>query len=104
MGFAATRELEIIFDTVKTSRKYPNLKKNPRVEWVIGCTTEVTVQHEGSAQELEGEELAKYQQIYFAKLTDGPERLTWPGITYFVVRPKWSDYNTGTRRIEEKAF
>ena len=106
MGFAVTRELEIIFDTLKTSRKYPSLKKNPRVAWVIGCTTEVTVQYEGSAQELEGEELAKYQQTYFAKFTDGPERLTWPGITYFVVRPKWvrySDYNPGTR-IEEKAF
>jgi general stress protein 26 len=107
MGFAVTRELEIIFDTVKTSRKYPNLKKNPRVAWVIGCTTEVTVQYEGSARELEGEELAKYQQTYFAKFTDGPERLTWPGITYFVVRPKWvryCDYNPGTRRIEERAF
>jgi general stress protein 26 len=107
MGFAVTRELEIIFDTVKTSRKYPHLKKNPRVAWVIGCTTEVTVQYEGSAQELEGEELAKYQHTYFAKFTDGLERLTWPGITYFVVHPKWvryCDYNPGTRRIEEKAF
>jgi general stress protein 26 len=107
MGFAVTRELDIIFDTVKTSRKYPNLKKNPRVAWVIGCTTEVSVQYEGSARELEGEELAKYQQTYFAKFTDGPGRLTWPGITYFVVHPKWvryCDYNPGSRRIEEKAF
>jgi len=79
MGFAVNRELEIIFDTVKTSRKYPNLKRNPRVAWVIGCTTEVTVQYEGLAQELEGPELAKYQQTYFAKFTDGPARLTWPG-------------------------
>jgi len=107
MGFAVTRKLEIIFDTVKTSRKYPNLKKNPRVAWVIGCTSEVTVQYEGLAQELEGEELTKYQQTYFAKFADGPARLTWPGITYFVVRPKWvryCDYNPGTRRIEEKEF
>jgi len=107
MGFAVTREREIIFGTVKTSRKYANSKKNPRVAWVIGCTTEVAVQHEGSARELEEEELARYQQTYFAKFTDGPERLTWPGITYFVVRPKWvryCDYNPGTRRIEEKAF
>jgi general stress protein 26 len=107
MGFAVTRKLEIIFDTVKTSRKYPNLKKNPRVAWVIGCTSEVTVQYEGLAQELEGEELTKYQQTYFAKFADGPARLTWPGITYFVVRPKWvryCDYNPGTRRIEENEF
>jgi general stress protein 26 len=44
MGFAVTPELEIIFDTVRSSRKYPNLKENPRVAWVVGCTTEVAVQ------------------------------------------------------------
>lgn len=107
MGFAVTPELEIIFDTLRTSRKYPNLKKNPCVAWVIGCTTEVSVQCEGLAQELEGEEATKYQKTYFAKFTDGPARLSWPGITYFVVRPKWvryCDYNPGTRRIEEKEF
>jgi len=107
MGFAVTPELEIIFDTVKSSRKYPNLKKNARVAWVIGCTTEVTVQYEGIAEELEGEELANYQKTYFAKFADGRARLSWPGITYFVVRPKWvryCDYNPGTRRIEEKRF
>ena len=107
MGFAATPELEIIFDTVKSSRKYPILKENPRVAWVIGCTTEVSVQYEGVAEELEGEELAKYKKIYFRKFTDGPARESWAGITYFVVRPKWvryCDYNPGTRRIEEREF
>ena len=107
MGFAVTPELEIVFDTVRSSRKYPNLKKNPCVAWVIGCTTEVTVQYEGIAEELEGEELARYKKPYFAKFTDGPERQSWPGITYFVVRPKWvrySDYNPATPRIEEMSF
>jgi len=107
MGFAATPELEIIFDTVKSSRKYPILKENPRVAWVIGCTTEISVQYEGVAEELEGEELAKYKKIYFGKFTDGPARESWPGITYFVVRPRWvryCDYNPGTRRIEEREF
>ena len=107
MGFAATAELEIIFDTVRSSRKYSILKENPRVAWVIGCTTEVTVQYEGVAEELEGEELAKYKEIYFGKFTDGPARESWAGITYFVVRPKWvrfADYNPGRRRIEEREF
>ena len=107
MGFAVTAELEIIFDTVRTSRKYPNLKKNPRVAWVIGCTSEITVQYEGVAQELEGEELAKYKKVYFAAFPDGPTRESWLGITYFVVRPTWvryCDYNPGARRIEEKTF
>ena len=48
MGFAVTPELEIIFDTVKSFRKYPNLKKNPRVAWVIGCSSEISVQFEGN--------------------------------------------------------
>lgn len=107
MGFAVTPELEIVFDTVKSSRKYAILKKNPAVAWVIGSTTEVTVQYEGVAQELEGEELAKYKKTYFAAFPDGPARESWPGITYFVVRPKWvryCDYDPGKRRIEEMEF
>lgn len=107
MGYAVTPELEIIFDTVKTSRKYPNLKKNPRVAWVLGCSSEITVQYEGMAQELEGAELAKYKKTYFAAFPDGPARQSWPGITYFVVRPKWvryCDYHPEKRRIEEQEF
>jgi hypothetical protein len=99
--------LEIIFDTVKSSRKYPNLKKNPRVAWVVGCTTEITVQYEGLAEELAGEELAKHKKTYFAAFPDGPVRESWPGITYFVVRPTWvryCDYNPDSRRIVEKKF
>jgi pyridoxine/pyridoxamine 5'-phosphate oxidase len=107
VGFAVTPSLEIIFDTVKSSRKYPNLKANPKMAWVIGCTTEVTVQFEGVADELAGEELAKCKRTYFAKFTDGSARESWPGITYFVVRPKWvryCDYNPASRRIEEIRF
>ncbi len=107
MGFAVTPELEIVFDTVKSSRKYPNLKRNPRVAWVIGCTTEVTVQYEGIAEELAGEELDSYKRTYFAAFPDGPARESWPGIVYFVVRPKWvryCDYNPANRRIEEMKF
>jgi general stress protein 26 len=107
MGFAVTPALETIFDTVRSSRKYPNLKKNPGVALVIGCTSEVTVQYEGIAEELQGEELAKYKRPYFAKFPDGPVRESWPGITYFVVRPKWirfCDYNPASRRVEEKTY
>jgi uncharacterized pyridoxamine 5'-phosphate oxidase family protein len=107
MGFAVTPELEIIFDTVRSSRKYPNLKANARVAWVVGCTTEVTVQYEGKAEELEGAALAKYKPIYFQKFPDGPARENWTGMTYFAVRPKWvrnCDYNPASRRIEEQRF
>src|SRR5262249_23489437 len=107
MGFAVTPELEIVFDTVRSSRKYPILRENPHVAWVVGCTTEVTVQYEGEARELEGGELGGYEENYIWKVPDGAGRESWPGIRYFVVRPKWvryCDYNPGTRRIEEKEF
>jgi len=107
VGIAVTPDLEIVFDTVKSSRKYANLIANPKASFVIGTTREVTVQFEGTAQELSGEELARYQKIYFAKLPDGPARLSWPGIVYFVVRPRWirySDFETRPPQIVEFTF
>ena len=52
VGIAVTRKLEIVFDTVKRSRKYPNLIANPACSFVIGWTGEQTVQYEGRADEL----------------------------------------------------
>ncbi len=104
VGIAVTPELEIVFDTVKSSRKYRNLSINPAASFVIGCTAEVTVQYEGIASELAGENLARYQKIYFEKFEDGPSRLSWEGICYFVVRPRWvrySDFYKRPPQIEE---
>jgi len=98
VGIAVSPDLEIIFDTVKTSRKYRNLIANPAASFVVGTTREVTVQFEGVATELTGGELARYQKIYFAKWPDGPSRLRWPGICYFVVRPKWIRYSDFDKR------
>ena len=65
------------------------------------------MQYEGEAHQPEGAELAHYQEVYFARWPDGPSRLNWPGITYFVVRPKWirySDFDQNPPFIEEFAF
>ena len=107
VGIAVTPELEIIFDTLQTTRKARNLSANPRAAFVVGCTEEVTLQYEGIAQELTGDELAKYKQTYFAAFPDGPARQAWKGITYYVVRPRWirfSDYTQSPPRIEELRF
>jgi pyridoxine/pyridoxamine 5'-phosphate oxidase len=104
VGIAVTPQLEIIFDTVATSRKYANLLANPAASFVIGWAGEVTVQLEGQAFQPTGAELARYQQIYFEAWPDGPDRLSWPGIAYFVVRPKWirySDFDQRPPLIEE---
>jgi Pyridoxamine 5'-phosphate oxidase len=107
VGIAATAELEIIFDTVSSSRKYGDLRANASASFVIGWEGEVTVQFEGQAFQPTGAELARYQQVYFAAWPDGPDRLKWPGIAYFVVRPQWirySDYDQSPPLIEALTF
>ena len=107
VGIAFTPEFEIIFDTVKSSRKYGNLMTTPACSFAIGWAGETTVQYQGDAREPSGAELAKYQDLYFKKWTDGPARLSWPGITYFVVRPTWirySDFDQNPPLIQEFNF
>jgi hypothetical protein len=36
VGIAVSGNLEIIFDTVKSSRKYHNICKTPRLHWLSG--------------------------------------------------------------------
>jgi pyridoxine/pyridoxamine 5'-phosphate oxidase len=109
VGIAITPQLEIIFDTVKTSRKYPNLIARPPCSFVIGGwgPGEQTVQFEGQAEELKPPKLEQYQGNYFQVWTDGPARMTWPGIVYFVVRPTWirySDFDRNPPLIREFKF
>lgn len=109
VGIAVTPQLEIVFDTVKASRKYSNLIARPHCSFVIGGwdNTEQTVQYEGVAQELEGPARDHYLPLYFAAWPDGPSRLTWPGIAHFVVGPLWirySDFAQNPPLIHESRF
>jgi len=78
VGIAVTPELEIIFDTVKSSRKFQNLMSNRGCSFVIGWTGEITVQYEGQAGQPKGVALARYQQAYFARWPECGSHLSWP--------------------------
>ena len=107
VGIAVTPELEIVFDTLNSTRKYKNLIKRPSCSFVVGWGGEKTIQYEGTAAEPKGAELERCQEVYFAVWPDGLARMSWPGITYFVVRPKWvrySDYDQNPPLIEEMLF
>jgi pyridoxine/pyridoxamine 5'-phosphate oxidase len=93
VGIAVTSELEIVFDTVDTSRKCHNLRANPRIAFVIGWDQEITVQLEGIADEPTGKERERVLETYFAAYPDGRDRLAWKGITHFRVRPTWIRYS-----------
>jgi len=104
VGIAVTGQMEIVFDTVERSRKFANLMRDPHVALVAGWQGEVTLQLEGTARLISSTELGPYHEAYFRKFPDGPARLKWEGISYFVITPKWirySDYNQSSPEIVE---
>src|SRR6185369_6461632 len=66
VGIAVTPDLEIVFDTLDTTRKCRNLRADPRIAFVIGWNEEITVQLEGVADEPTGIERDRILEIYFA--------------------------------------
>jgi Pyridoxamine 5'-phosphate oxidase len=109
VGYAVTPDFELLFDTLRTTRKYSNIIGNPRVSFTIGNTAgsgdERTAQYEGVAEELVGETLVRLQPIYFAAWPDGINRIQWPHITWFVIRPRWIRYsNFNTPITQEWSF
>ena len=107
VGIAVSDQFEIVFDTLGSSRKAANLRQNPALALVIGGLLpgeERTAQYEGVADEPSGSELERLTQIYYAVYPDGPSRLSWPGLTYVRVRPRWirfSDYTQAPPLIVE---
>lgn len=107
VGYGVSDRLEILFDTVESTRKAQNLRRNNRIALTIGGLTggdERTVQLEGVADEPAGAELEALRQVYYAAYPEGPMRLSWPGLIYIRVRPTWirdSDYNARPPEIIE---
>ena len=104
VGIVVTEGLELFFDTLATSRKCRNLRRDPRIAFVIGWDEEQTVQVEGVTDEPNGAELARLKEVYFASFPDGRDRERWPDIAYFRARPTWarySDFRTAEPRIVE---
>ncbi len=94
VGVAVTEGLELVFDTLRTSRKYANLVAEPRVALVLGWAGEVTVQYEGTARTLTGEDVEPYAAAYVRRFPDGRARRQWPEIAYVVVTPRWVRYTS----------
>jgi hypothetical protein len=106
VGIGVSSDLEIVFDTLKTSRKFANLMENPAASVTV-WTGEVTAQLDGVAEEPAGAERDRYREIYFETWPDGRDRLSWSGLTHIVIRPKWirySDFDQRPPQIEEFTF
>lgn len=104
IGFGETDDLELVFGTYKTSRKYKNILKNNKVAFVIGWDSDyITVQYEGIAIEIFGEEREKYLSLFHSKLPSAAHYKNHPEQTYFKVKPTWIRYSD-LSGDEEKIF
>ena len=92
VGIATSEAGEIVFDTLGTSRKARNLRRDPRVSLVV-WENERTVQLEGLADEPTGAERDRLREVYFTAYPDGRERLAWPGLTHFRMVPTWARFS-----------
>jgi hypothetical protein len=86
VGYGVSDDLEVVFDTLATTRKMTNVPRDARIALVIGWDEEQTVQIEGVADEPTGAELGRLKLVYFAAYPDGPERETWA---------RYSDFRPG---------
>ena len=110
IGFAISDALEIVFDTLETTRKFANLRRNPNVAFVIGgwlYGDERTVQYQGVVDMPVGEELERLKAVYFAAFPEGRVRERWPGLVYVRATPSWvrySDFNRTPPEVQEFRF
>ncbi len=104
IGFGETDDFELIFGTHSSSRKYQNLKENIMVAFVIGWKEDsITVQYEGRAVEIFGEELERYVNKYHQKVPSAVVHKNHPDQTYFKVQPTWMRYSDLSGK-EERVF
>jgi hypothetical protein len=107
IGIAVTDRFEIVFDTLATTRKVDNLRRNSKLALVVGGLTEGderTAQIEGDADEPGGAELERLKAAYFSVYPESRSHLEWRGLTYVRVRPTWiryTDYNVKPAQIVE---
>jgi len=107
VGVVVSDRFEVFFDTLDSTRKAANLRRNPAIAMALGPTaeaTERTVQLEGTADEPRGDDLQRLLDLYFDRFPDGRDRQRWPGIMYFRVTPTWlrySDFSTNPPIVAE---
>ena len=105
LAFAVLNDLSIILATSYKTRKWENLKKNPKIALSFGWSfSEPNLQYEGTAKLLEnGDEFKELDKIYFEK---HPEIMEFrDGKTVIIkVTPHWirlSDYSVQPPKIDE---
>ena len=100
VGVGMTNSLEIVFDTLSTTRKHANLQRDSRIAFTFSGPDEKTLQYEGAATLLsaDNDQDEIYREAYYAAWPDGRQRAQWKDLVYWRVVPRWvrySDYDRG---------
>lgn len=101
VGIAVCADLHVVFDTLRTSRKYGNLISSPYVALVIGWDDQATFQYEGVAKVTQD---PRRLGAYFSTFPDGKQRAKSAEVVHFLIRPLWirySDFGAGDPWVEE---
>jgi pyridoxine/pyridoxamine 5'-phosphate oxidase len=93
VGFGQTDDCQLIFGTSARSRKAHNLQANPRIAAVIGWDIAGTLQYEGTARLLAGDEALRYSEMYFTKTPSSRKYQEDPDEIFFLVTPAWMRFS-----------
>lgn len=108
VAFAEKENLDIIFGTLNTSRKYKNLQSNQNISFVIGWSDELgSVQYEGVARELSDNEALENGEIMAIKKGKMQGYLSREDNRFFLVKPTWIrfvDKSVSPQEVSEVEF
>jgi pyridoxine/pyridoxamine 5'-phosphate oxidase len=94
VAISETPNLDFIFGTANTSRKYKNIKNNPRVAVVLGYEVAegITIQIEGLATEMVGDESSRCRDIHMKKNPRSVKYASRSDQRWFKIKPTWLRY------------
>ncbi len=110
IGFSVSDQFEVVFLTLKGSRKWGNLQQDKRISLVIGGwrpDDECTVQYEGTARVLLDAEQTRFVRMYQSQFPNSEDEAVHEDSIHVLVEPCWirySNYNGFAPRVVEFEF
>lgn len=107
IGFSHDDQWTFFIGTNDKSRKYANLKANPKCALVVGFEGTETVQIEGIAVEADEQTIKDRLPSHLDKVEAAHRFVDQPGQTWFVVTPSWlrhTDFTLPEPIFETKDF
>jgi general stress protein 26 len=89
VAFSENENLEIMIGTSNKTRKFHNIEHNQFVSVVFGFDQKRSIQYEGKARVLQGNELEQRLKVHFAKHPGATEYKASPDNVYISIEPSW---------------